>query len=271
MSVSQWAHKRLQGASKHKSKMIDLKRDERVQGHLLAPARFSSGQVEPICARMCNKLSTSNNFKSISVYLFVISGVLAANVSQSAGMTIRQAPSQLFLAHLNQETPTISRVAGLHPKRADEEADGFIMKAEPGSVNQPDQTTTIVNDDTTTTMIPESDRSIPIDTNRQQFVTHDQLNLLNATTRDEYINLTGGNQSIDFSPPNRDNRAQTSRTSGMSKVSHVSNIISGKLSHKIHLDNRVSGRQEYSFRHYCCRSCGKPVSCWLRQIHMHGS
>lgn len=90
-------------------------------------------------------------------------------------------------------------------------------------------TTTIEPDSKITTISSEQDNNlqgrIPIDVNRQQFVTHDQLSLPEASTKDENMSISqqsaGNSQSI---PP----RAPTSR-SGASKVSHVSSILSGKF------------------------------------------
>lgn len=144
-------------------------------------------------------------------------------------------PSQLFLSQT--KASPISLVVGYQGKKSfDEEEDGFIMQASSANKNRNDEqqaeTTTSqslqtqtddINPTTTTNTITtsaEDDQRIPIDANRQQFLTHDQLN---ASTKDETINITQNIEATKRVPE------KTSRA-GMSKVSHVASFFSGKFS-----------------------------------------
>lgn len=111
---------------------------------------------------------------------------------------------------------------------------------------QPDQRMATHNEESTSeggeTGSGNEDQKIPIDVNRQQFVTHDQL--LNASTKDESIYLSpgsGGNNEEDImNKSNTENshsaaaaaqqqRVPTSRSGSLSKVSHVSSFLTGKF------------------------------------------
>jgi len=160
-------------------------------------------------------------------------------------------PSQQFLSQ------PVSLVTGFHTKKSQEEEDGFIMQAsstvsqnEPAASNlsefAPNAASSASGDTRAdSSLVPTSeppttisgrngeqgDQRIAIDANRQQFVTHDQLSLLDANTKDESINITNGNEQDLAASNGQDDalqRVQTSRT-GMSKVSHVSSFFSGKL------------------------------------------
>lgn len=184
------------------------------------------------------------------------------NISTSS-MTLSSPPSQLFLS--SRQQPTISLVSGFKARnQAGEEGEdqgGFIMQASnhnTATVQLEDLSTsgmpTSMNEDltyaTTTTVSPTStaeettplsvdNERIPIDMNRQQFDTHDQL--INATTKDEsiYLSPNADNQeppstmvgAID-EPVQKNQRGIDGRQSsraGMSKVSHVTSFLSGKL------------------------------------------
>lgn len=164
-------------------------------------------------------------------------------------------PSQLFLTPISQQQAnSISLVNGVKKSDIEEDDGGFIMKTiqptvqnesasdkdlNTDSVTLP--TKEISNDDTTattatdftqttspqidTTTLLDQSGSIPIDANRQQFLTHDQLSLLNASTKDENIYLN--NYEKDSQEPSG-KRVQSPR-SGMSKLSHVSSFLSGEL------------------------------------------
>lgn len=183
----------------------------------------------------------------------------------SPSLTSQSASSSLLLPSARQ----ISFVGGFGAKkRSDEEEDGFIMKTP--AVTQADTTVTSLGlttdlsnlsnspkDEentistissapatiTTTTQSNEehnNDQPIAIDANRQQFLTHDQLSLLNASTKDEHIYLTNANQHDDDGTTStlagdqsglfqESKLVPTSSRAGMSKVSHVSSFFSGKL------------------------------------------
>lgn len=176
--------------------------------------------------------STSSLNLSILIIILALDQVAAfalqldeSAASSRLAATGSGAPSQLFLP----QAQPISRVSGFYPKKtSDEEEDGFIMQAatsvprnatssldeEPTTTSAPLTTTT-----TTTTVSIDSggeasdEGGIAIDVNRQQFLTHDQLNL-NASTKDE------------IAAPDL-HRVQSSRAD-RSKVSHVSSFLSGK-------------------------------------------
>lgn len=193
---------------------------------------------------------------------------LASNNSKSNIPFSAQPPSQLFLAPISQkqqqqiqQAPPISLVSGLKKSEPEEDDGGFIMKtllptlasyresnqspsSGSGTESNLDSVTlttsaAITSADElalTTTLAPPADTtsnngldqsgSIPIDANRQQFLTHDQLSL-NTSNTDENIYLNGFEPATDHNRHESWQRAQSSR-SGMSKVSHVSSLLSGE-------------------------------------------
>lgn len=193
--------------------------------------------------------------------MLAMSHELPQSINQSSVQPQQPPPSQLFLPPANPRIQPVSLVNGFHQKRSeDEEAEGFIMQASSSSAQTPNEsntfntidlasattetTTSQQQQDDVTQNSDQNDERIPIDINRQQFVTHDQLSLLNATTKDEsiYLPINGSGSSglvdgafgynDELPMINRTNdsalKAPTSR-SGMSKVSHVSSFLSGKF------------------------------------------
>lgn len=195
-----------------------------------------------ITSLLYNYLSQSNFYRPILQ--------IGAQASQLVAANKPTEPNQFFLP-IDQRS--IKLVGGGFPAKSEEEEEGFVMRdlSSPSSLVQ-NQTGVIAADTgkapaerasppdsqntdtppmtttTTTTMTTEDDQRIPIDVNRQQFVTHEQLSLLNANTKDEHISLTS-NEEIQPLASSFMRRTQTPRT-GMSKVSHVSSLLSGKWS-----------------------------------------
>lgn len=167
-------------------------------------------------------------------------GVLADQVGSAPGNLSK--PAQFFLP----TDQSIKLVGGGLQPRSEEEEGGFIMRTASSAIaqHQPSSAAQVVdstaisekalaagteapNLDLAST-VEADDQRIPINSNRQQYITHDQLSLLNASTKDEHINLTSNDQEVQPLSSSLLQKAQSPRTGGMSKVSHVSSFISGK-------------------------------------------
>lgn len=171
-------------------------------------------------------------------------GVQADQIGAAMGNLSK--PAQFFMA--TDQRQSIKLVGGGIQPRSEEEEEGFIMRASPSVIPQNQPPTSPVLDHSTPTSekalaagtdapnfdqpttVDADDQRIPINSNRQQYITHDQLSLLNASTKDEHINLTSNDQEVQTSSSSLLQKAQSPRTGGMSKVSHVSSFISGKWS-----------------------------------------
>lgn len=198
-----------------------------------------------ITSLLYNYLSQSNFYHPIMQ--------IGVQASQLAPASKPAEPNQFFLP---TDQRSIKLVGGGLQAKSEEEEEGFVMRdlSSPSSLVQ-NQTDSLAADpgkalasssDSPSTETPQTattvdDQRIPIDVNRQQFVTHEQLSLLNANTKDEHINLTS-NEDIQPLGSSFIRRTQTPRT-GMSKVSHVSSLLSGKWSITLELTSLcVSGR-----------------------------
>lgn len=222
--------------------------------------KFQTTKVMQICLLLSHNLLAILTFIALLnqniVDLYELPQINSSREnSNSSG--IAQPPSQLFLTPIShQRSQSIRLVNGVKKSDIEEDDGGFIMKtiqpalqSESTSDNKDLNTDSVMisttkeapNDEATatteinsaTTTSPQTDLttlidlsgSIPIDANRQQFLTHDQLSLMNATTKDENIYLN--NEEKENSEPSM-KRAQSPR-SGLSKVSHVSSFLSGEL------------------------------------------
>lgn len=152
----------------------------------------------------------------------------------------RQDPSQSFMSDtvkpIQAGFPVGSHLA--KPAKVEEEEDGFIMQAA--------QTTTRADTSGQVSEAPagslessstlaDADQSIPIDSNRQQFITHDQLS---ASTKDENISIAapsdeGAESSLWSQSRHSNEQAVKSQRANTSKVSYVSSLFSGKLTKQL--------------------------------------
>lgn len=166
----------------------------------------------------------------------------------------RSQPSQSFIDDPVKPITQISlirRQLQVKQIRSEEEEDGFIMQTSSPSLSN--ETTTSapnapdgVDQVATTPARPSTDdvadkqeeqqqqQNIAINANRQQFVTHDQLSLLNASTKDENINISAPINEFGTSSRGRDDqissKSQRAATPvSASKVSLVSSFFSGKF------------------------------------------
>lgn len=178
----------------------------------------------------------------------------------------QQQPSQLFLPATTQKGP-ISLVPRVNQKRLEEEVDGFIMQAQQNTTSSPSSPSKIAGSTSTgsstteqaaaVTFEPSTDQAlaapssaaaaafedeyrIPIDVNRQQFVTHDQLQTNSSSAGDSDIAVSeskiqqtqtaSSEETIDQpASGGSDHRGQQQQwLRAASKVSHVSNLLSGE-------------------------------------------
>lgn len=142
--------------------------------------------------RRRRRFSGAGGTLAVGLLLLMICSVPQFISSGQASEKQPQQPSQLFL--LAAQRAPISLVPRINQKRPDEEVDGFLMQAQMQNGSTTTQQTTppikttseqaAITFETTTTTAPapatstsqeNDDSRIPIDANRQQFVTHDQL------------------------------------------------------------------------------------------------
>lgn len=215
-----------------------------------------------------NKILKISNILITSLIIYLCLSNFYQPIVVEANQTVANGnlsePMQFFIPTDQRQSSSLSSSiklvgGGLQPK-SEEEEEGFIMRAssstgaqaqayaqqladlvgeqqvtsEKRSVFKTVTPATNVDPDRTTLANSASgdnhdddDQRIPINLNRQQYVTHEQLSLLNASTKDEHISLAGGDQEIQPLSTRLLQKAQSPRT-GMSKVSHVSSIFSGK-------------------------------------------
>lgn len=171
--------------------------------------------------------------------------------------TNQNKPNHFLSGATGGEKPIVL-VNGFSPKRPqEEEMDGFIMQARnelapessaQAAINAPKTTTNLPHDavagtpsDEATTFAAfdgsdqstgqsgqqeaagDSEQRIPIDANRQQYATHDQLNLVNASTKDETI------QSVD------EQAADKSPRSSQSVMQQLSSFLLGEYYRQLNL------------------------------------
>lgn len=221
---------------------MDLKR--RIRGDEGTDLRLDEAQqstrainVKRVPHRACKLTIT----KSLMIYYFstLMLLTITVNALSSASNTTRSQilydfnPSQSFLPLVNKPSGLYGLVASYYPsKKFEEEEEGFIMQQSSSTpeatTQQPELTTTgalVVSSSSssssssieqTTTEAGQSgdDQRIPIDANRPQYLTHDQLT---ANTKEELINTTTTTTA----------KTPASSRAGMSKV--ASSFLTGKL------------------------------------------
>lgn len=151
-------------------------------------------------------------------------------------------PSQLFLPAQYPAGRSIVLVNGFNQrvKTEDDEAGGFIMRAPitppPTTMTNTDkidiqedqlQTTTMSPQQQTTSVLgrPLDSERIPIDANRQQFLTHDQLSLSNNNNTN---NNNYNQQATEMNDHNNNNEQfQRAVPARSSTILHVPSLLSG--------------------------------------------
>lgn len=203
-----------------------------------ADAMAMPSQCREVHGKMCKVVLILASLFALSE----ISVALQADLAQQVGLK-RQDPSQSFISDsIKQIQPSFP--SGSHqakPVKLEEEEDGFIMQTSSltsASDDRPESSTTELRlDSRSATMSPEvdettkpaqsDDQSIPIDSNRQQFITHDQLS---ASTKDENISISSpdDDSTSSWSRSRHKDQAVKSQRANTSKVSYVSALFSGK-------------------------------------------